>query len=112
MIAQREPSAPFRSLDADQHASYRALCGDVFTIVGAAGMPSEARAHGRAVTRAYARALASPEPARWRAYHRAVSALLASCADGAASALDFQAVAACARLRAFLRENADLGRVT
>jgi hypothetical protein len=36
--------------------------------------------------------------------------LLASCAHSAASALDFAAVAACTRLRGFLRENPDLER--
>jgi hypothetical protein len=104
--------APARAalLDPDQHASYLALCQDVVTIVGVAGLPPVAREDGRAVTRTYARALQSPAPERWRAYHLAVTVLLASCAQAAASALDFPAVAACARLRAFLRENPDLDR--
>jgi hypothetical protein len=95
-------------LDPEQHASYLALCEDVVTILGVAGLPSVVREDGRAVTRAYARALQSPAPERWRAYHRAVTALLTSSAPAAASALDFPAVAACTRLRAFLRENPDL----
>jgi hypothetical protein len=102
--------APVALLDADQHASYLALCEDVVTIVTVAGIARTACEHGRAVTRAYARALQSPAQAHWRVYYRAVTALLASCAHGAASALDFPAVAACTRLRAFLRENPDLGR--
>ncbi|MDB5026836.1 MAG: hypothetical protein JWO66_525 [Candidatus Eremiobacteraeota bacterium] len=96
-------------LDPDQNASYLALCEDVVTIVGVAGFPGAARENGRAVMRAYARALRHPAPRRWRAYHRAVAALLASGTQTAASALDFQSVAACMRLRAFLRENPDLG---
>jgi hypothetical protein len=104
------PRARVALLDPDQHASYLALYEDVATIVGVAGITRTAREDGRAVTRAYAQALQSPAPERWRAYYRAVTALLASCAHGAASALDFPAVAACTRLRTFLRENADLDR--
>lgn len=104
------PAARIALLDPDQHASYLALCEDVVTIVGVAGLPPAAREAGRAVTRAYARALRSRAPEHWRSYHRAITALLATCAEGATNALDFAAVAACMRLRAFLRENPDLDR--
>ncbi len=95
-------------LDHDQHASYLALCEDVLTIVGVAGFPPTAGEDGRAVLRAYACALDFSTPEDWHAYHRAVTALLTSCAPVAAKALNFSAVAACMRLRAFLRENPDL----
>ncbi|HTJ27102.1 MAG TPA: hypothetical protein VMA36_13165 [Candidatus Limnocylindria bacterium] len=95
-------------LDADQQASYAALCEDVVTIVAVAGLPRAAREDGHVVTRAYLSALRSPSRERWRAYHRAVATLLEDCAPAASRALDFPAVAACLRLRAFLRENEDL----
>jgi hypothetical protein len=109
MIAANPP-AHLAALEPDQFVSYLALCDDVVTIVSVAGLPPAVREDGRAVTRAYGRALQRPAPERWRAYHRAVTALLASCTLEAASALDFPAVAACTRLRAFLRENPDLDR--
>lgn len=95
-------------LDSDQQASYVALCADVAAIVGVVGLPRSSREDGRAVTRAYAVALRAPSIERWRAYHRAVAALVAVCAPAASRALDFSAVAACTRLHAFLRENPDL----
>lgn len=99
-------------LDSDQQDSYVALCADVATIVGVVGLPRSSREDGRAVTRAYAAALRAPSIEHWRAYHRAVAALVADCAPAASRALDFPAVAACARLHAFLRENADLAART
>jgi hypothetical protein len=96
------------NLDSEQQASYVALCADVATIVGVAGLPRSSRDDGRAVTRTYAAALRAPSIERWRAYHRAVAGLVASCAPAASRALDFSAIAACERLQAFLRENPDL----
>jgi hypothetical protein len=95
-------------LEPDQEASYVALCADVATIVGVVGLPRSSREWGRAVTRAYAAAMRAPSIERWRSYHRTVAALVAACAPAASRALDFSAVAACARLQAFLRENPDL----
>jgi hypothetical protein len=96
-------------LDPDQRASYLALSDDVLTIVSVAGLPPSAYEEGRALTRAYANALRSPSLKRWRAYHRAVATLLGTCTPAASRALDFPAVTACMRLRAFLCENPDLG---
>ena len=59
-------------LDPDQCESYLAPCQDVVTIVGVAGLSRTARKIGRAVTRAYLRALLRPAPGRWRAYYRFV----------------------------------------
>jgi hypothetical protein len=102
MIAEK------RELDSDKQASYVALCADVATIVGVVGLPRSSREDGCAVTRAYAATLRAPSIERWRAYHRAVAALVGACGPAASRALDFSAVAACARLHAFLRENPDL----
>jgi hypothetical protein len=103
MIAER-----LLDLESDQEASYAALCADVATIVAVAGLPRSSREDGSAVTRAYAAALRTPSIERWRAFHRAVTALVAGCAAPASHALDFPAVSACVRLRTFLSENADL----
>ena len=96
--------------DPDQRASYLALSEDVLTILDVAGLPPAACKEGRALTRAYANALRSPWPECWRMYHRAVATFLATCRPAVERALDFPAVAACARLRAFLRENPDLDK--
>ena len=71
-------------------------------------LPRSSREDGRALMRAYAAALRVPSIERWRAYHRAVAAVVTACGPAASRALDFSAVAACARLQAFLRENCDL----